>query len=71
MEWNKHYFMREEILFKGNANRLNGFLGIYAQGGNLILTPKLLRFSSSWKGKSYEFSVDEIILVLKSSDLTV
>jgi len=61
----KHYFMQEEILFKGNANRLNGFLGIYAQGGNLVLTPKLLRFSSSWKGKSYELSVDEIISVEK------
>jgi len=63
-------FIQEEVLFKENANRLNGFLAIYAQRGNLILTSKLLCFSSGWKGKSYELSVDELF-VLKSSDLTI
>jgi hypothetical protein len=53
--------MQEAILFKGSANRLKGFLGIYAQRGNLLLTSKFLRFFSGSKGKAEEFSVDEIV----------
>jgi hypothetical protein len=57
--------MKEEVLFKGSAYHINGFLGIYTKRGHLLLTSKFLRFFPSLKGKAEEFSIDEIVGVEK------